>query len=298
MCESDTETEAESHWQNSRVRVNGKGQGTVPGIVMNGHGAGEKGGLLSRGWLRSQPPAAPSHPHPHPPPAGATTAKSSFFGFGTGKDSTKEEDKRRLRFSSTHHAQKKFTSRFSKDSDSDSDDESGGFESRFAADSDTDVVESDDVGGEKEIEVRRLMEVIAKEKGIALAVNLDSPTPLAAGRTQTCEQQKGGGDGDVALEEEEESEEELVTLNGTVGGEKDRRMKMKMGWGGVFKKDAGNQANSQGNGMGKRAPLPVMKAGEKEDAATSGLSQEKEESEKEGKGRKFKRIFSRGKSGS
>ena len=276
MSESDTETEVESNWQSGGARANGKRNtgGVAPGVGLNGHSA--EGRLLGRASLR---------PHPHSPLVETTSTKSSFFRFGSGKDKAREEDKHRLRNSHGHH-QKKFTSRLSKDSDSDSDDESpsgvrgGEFESRIAADSDSDAVESGgDVGGEsqkeKEIAVRRLMEVIAKKKGVALTVDLDAPTSTTVHEEEP---------------EKEESEEELVTSNGTIGGEKDRRRKM--GWG-IFKKEPGNQ---EGDGVEKREPLPVMKAGERGDGEAEGGKEEGREKEKVGKEKgKFKRMFSRGK---
>ena len=289
MSESDTETEVEGNWQGGGSRKR-RGAGGVAQEV----GLNTEGRLLGRASLRSQP-----HP-PHPPPVETTPTKSSFFGFGSGKDKAKEEDKHRLR--NPHGHQKKFTSRLSKDSDpdSDSDDESpsgvrgGEFESRFAGDSDSDAVESGEDAGEeegeakkeKELAVRRLMEVIAKKKGVALTVDLDAPT----GTTVHGEP------------EEEESEDELVTSNGTVGGEKDRRRRRRIGWG-IFKKEPGNQVNSLDDGVGKREPLPVMKAGEREDDAgkegkeggeKEGREKEKDKVGKE-KGGKFKRMFSRGK---
>ncbi|RPB20515.1 hypothetical protein L211DRAFT_852239 [Terfezia boudieri ATCC MYA-4762] len=273
MSESDTETE----FQREEARGNGKRRGTGgldPGMTLNSHSA--EGKLLSRASLRTEPRAPRP---PHPPPVETTPAKSSFLGFGGGKDKAKEEDKHRLRNLHGHH-QKKFSSRFSRDSDSDSDDESpsgvrgGEFESRFAADSDSEAVESsEDAGGtagekEKEIAVRRLMEVIAKKKGVALTVDLDTPTS----NTVVHEEEP----------EEEESEDELVTSNGTVGGEKNRKRKMGKRWG-IFKKEAGYQGNSHRGRVEKREQLPVMKAGEMEDSV-GGKGDEQEGEKDKGDG--------------
>lgn len=278
MRESDTETEVESD-----ARANGKRRGTAgvaPGVGLNSHSAEGRmlsRGSLSRGSLRSPLPAAPAHPHPPPPPPVGATPTKSFFGFG-GKDKAKEEDKHRLRSSHGHH-QKKSASRRSKDSDSDSDDESP---SDVRQERGSDAVGWGEYAEEREIEVRRLMEDIAKKKGVALTVDLDAPTSATTVH------------GEESVEEE--SEEELVTTNGTIGGEKDRRRKA--GWG-IFK-DTGNQVNSQDGGTRKREPLPVMKAGEREDGASEEVKEgnEKEEREREKgreKGGKFKRMFSRGK---